>query len=611
MMRSWSNRVWSRAAEHPLTIVFVFALCVRLINLALLTGRDAFFAEQDAFGYWALGAALAKPDTFWPTLLSLTDRMPLYLLLLAGVQHAFGDLPRVVALVQAVIDAGTCTFIAALGALISPLPGLIVGLLAALSVTLVVFSTQILTDSLFVFFFTLMLLAGARFLLRPTMGLALGAGLAGGLALATRPSVAMLLAAGVPLVFVIALVRRWNVGPALAAALLFALAAAAPIAPVLARNAVHYHSLSVTSQTGDYLALWIVPLVTERADGTPYQATFDRMDALYRQQAGTESNPFRRSAIASGLAWQEMARLPPAALAKAWLESAVVNLTPPALLPEPRLGAPRRRAAHDKAVFDPFEDAPVVRTRRAAHIEDAAEARIPDLNVAGGPHELHGRERVHRHARRADRMTLGLEPARGIDRQGSVLLGKPLGHGARALSLRDQAHRLVFHQLGDGEAIVGLDEGKGGERDAGARQRARPGLRAALELEHVALRHGQEILHVLGCAEGDRLAELERGCDVRQDHGGGAVGNERAVRALERTRHARVLFALGAAELVAEVLANLGIGIAHAVLVVLGGDARQRVRLIAPTLEIARRDLAENTRRTAVAIGYFAHVGYL
>src|SRR5262249_58814779 len=52
-----------------------------------------------------------------------------------------------------------------------------------------------------------------------------------------------------------------------------------------------------------------------------------------------ETNPFRRSAIASGLAWQEMARLPPAALAKAWLEGAVVNLTAPALLADPRVRA--------------------------------------------------------------------------------------------------------------------------------------------------------------------------------------------------------------------------------------------------------------------------------
>ena len=69
--------------SRPLAAVFVFALAIRLINLALLRGDDAFFAEADALGYWALGAALAKPGSFWPTLWSITDRMPLYPLLLA------------------------------------------------------------------------------------------------------------------------------------------------------------------------------------------------------------------------------------------------------------------------------------------------------------------------------------------------------------------------------------------------------------------------------------------------------------------------------------------------------------------------------------------------
>jgi hypothetical protein len=197
----------TRAADHPLATIFVLALFIRLINLALLTNRSSFFAEQDTFAYWTLGAALANPETFWPTLSAMTDRMPLYPLLLAGVQHVFGDAPRAVALIQAVIDAATCALIAALGALISPCVGLIAGILAAVSVTLIVFSTQILTDSLFLFFFTLMLLAGARFLLRPTMDLAIWGGLTGGLALATRPAVALLLAAAVPLVFVVALVR--------------------------------------------------------------------------------------------------------------------------------------------------------------------------------------------------------------------------------------------------------------------------------------------------------------------------------------------------------------------------------------------------------------------
>ena len=309
-----------RIAAHPLKTVFLLALLVRLINLAFLTGNQSFFAETDAFAYWKLGAGLARPESFWSTLLAETDRMPLYPLLLGGIRHIFGDDPRMVAILQAVIDAGTCVLIAALGALISPLVGLIAGILAALSVTLIVFSSQILTETASLFFFTLMLLAGARFLRHPTNALAIIAGLAGGIAAATRPAVAPLLAAAVPLVLVIALMQRRGFAAALAAALLFAVGAAAPIAPVLLRNVIHYGSFSLTTQTGHHLADWIVPLVTERADGTPYQNTVDRMEALYAQRAQTtlcaprklecsaehdlngQTNPFQRAAVKSEVA---------------------------------------------------------------------------------------------------------------------------------------------------------------------------------------------------------------------------------------------------------------------------------------------------------------------
>src|SRR5262249_50738171 len=134
MMPSRSNGVWRRAADHPLATIFLLALLIRLINLALLTGRDAFFAEQDTFAYWALGAALAKPDSFWPTLSAMTDRIPLYPLLLASVQYAIGDGPRAIAFIQAVIDAATGPFVASLGARAE------IGILAAFSATLIVFS---------------------------------------------------------------------------------------------------------------------------------------------------------------------------------------------------------------------------------------------------------------------------------------------------------------------------------------------------------------------------------------------------------------------------------------------------------------------------------------
>ncbi len=189
-------------------------------------------------------------------------------MLLAGVQNLFGDAPRIVAFVQAFIDASTCVLIAALGAMVSPRVKILAGIIAALSATQIILSSQILTDTLFLFFFTSMLFAGAHFLLRPTIPLVLVAGLAGGLALATRPIIILLLAATVPLIFVVSLLRNLSLGTAVIACVVFTIAAAGPITPVLLRNVIYYQSWSLTTQSSDYLAHWIVPLVKQRADGT-------------------------------------------------------------------------------------------------------------------------------------------------------------------------------------------------------------------------------------------------------------------------------------------------------------------------------------------------------
>jgi hypothetical protein len=110
------------------------------------------------------------------------------------------------------------------------------------------------------------------------------------------------------------------------------------------RNVLHYDSVRLMSETGDHLALWIVPLVTQRADGTPYQTTMERVEALYHQRLAERglddaSNPFQRDALKTEVAREAMAHLPFAAYAKAWLEGMAVNLAAPALLDDPRVRA--------------------------------------------------------------------------------------------------------------------------------------------------------------------------------------------------------------------------------------------------------------------------------
>ncbi|MND06628.1 hypothetical protein D3C83_281110 [compost metagenome] len=67
---------------------------------------------------------------------------------------------------------------------------------------------------------------------------------------------------------------------------------------------------------------------------------------------------------------------------------------------------------------------------------------------------------MHRHAGRADRMTLGLESAGRVDRKPPILLRPAFRDRPRALPFAGQAHRLVFDQLRNGEAVVGFDEGQ-------------------------------------------------------------------------------------------------------------------------------------------------------
>jgi hypothetical protein len=96
-----------------------------------------------------------------------------------------------------------------------------------------------------------------------------------------------------------------------------------------------------------------------------------------------------------------------------------------------------------------LEDAHVVGDGGAAHVEHAADPGLGQLQAAGrGARELHGRHHVHGNAGGANRVALGLEPTRDIDRQLAVALDPALVDGPLALAGSGESHRLVLDQLG-------------------------------------------------------------------------------------------------------------------------------------------------------------------
>lgn len=320
-------------SRRVLLATFLLAAAVRLAYIATLSGDASFFAEPDTQVYWALGEHLRD------TLLNTTDRLPLYSMFLAACRALFGDAPRAVALVQALLDAGTCVMIARLALFISGPAGIAAGVMAACSATLVIYSAQILTDTLALFFLTAAFLGTALFLQRPAPAISATAGLLAGLALAARPSVAPLL----PAMAAVILIRmvRTNLRSGVVCAALFCAASILPVAPTVIRNYVRFDRVALTSQSGDHLAFWIAPALRQRQDGTPYEATVKKMtdafDAAVGQAPKAYANPFDQSSLKAKLARAELSSISPVTFAKAWAEGAALNLLAPAALGDPRV----------------------------------------------------------------------------------------------------------------------------------------------------------------------------------------------------------------------------------------------------------------------------------
>jgi len=108
------------------------------------------------------------------------------------------------------------------------------------------------------------------------------------------------------------------------------------VGPVLWRNVITYGEWSLTPQGGIHLAYWIVPLVEEARDGTPWPVGYERMRKDMNERYPVMSdNPFEQSRHYAAVARERLTELGPVAIAKAWTFGAAINLAAPAVTMSP------------------------------------------------------------------------------------------------------------------------------------------------------------------------------------------------------------------------------------------------------------------------------------
>jgi 4-amino-4-deoxy-L-arabinose transferase-like glycosyltransferase len=355
----------SPAPVSTLFKIFVSALAIRWgydFVLYWTMGNDGFFGVDSQY-------YLQHSKTFADALAAGSVRgiqwlgtepmvMPLPTWLISLHFLLFGpNTPLAFVLCQGVFDAGTCVIIFRLAQAVDARYALPSGVAACINPTQIVLAGFVYTDSLFVFFVALFLLGAVQWLRQPRWSSAIMLGIGLGVAALTRVVVAPFIPAVVLFLIACAIVvQRENLRQQIAQMLMAGVVAGLCVGSISVRNEVQHGSWSLTPETGYHVFGWVVPLVQEAEDGTPWQRTYDRLAerrrALY-PQGGTGT--FDESEQFMAIAKEEMAKLHVASFVKAWAFGAVINLSSPAIILSPPIQTIPRAGFYDTTGKTLFE----------------------------------------------------------------------------------------------------------------------------------------------------------------------------------------------------------------------------------------------------------------
>lgn len=335
-------KLCTRTEFRHLLIVLSLALFVRWtysVVLFLAMG-DAGLMGVDSYSYVETGRSFAHSVPAFQNfqlLGSNTNVMPLATWLLALAAYIGGDnMALAYVLMQGLFDTGTCLFVYAIANLIDPRIAFPSALFSAVNPTQIVLSGLVYVDTPFTFFIAMFLFGALRWQRSPSPpSIAIMIiGLAGAALIRVLVAPFVFVLPFFLFLFIEAKYRfAWKTWfQLLAIPTIFALF----MAPIYLRNESLYGSRSLTSQSGMHLALWVVPLVWEAHNGTPWERGYQEMQRRATELGALQGqNQFEQSKRYQEVATQELIRLGIIPVIKAWGIGAAINLASPAALISP------------------------------------------------------------------------------------------------------------------------------------------------------------------------------------------------------------------------------------------------------------------------------------
>ena len=315
-------------------IIFSLSFIVRIINVYFLDINENTVLIEDQKFYWEWSLQFAYlPWSEIPKSI-LSERMPGAFLFFEVAQWITNKNIFLVLIIQAIVDSFTCVIISRCAYLINSRYSFSTGLFAAFSPLLIIISSQVLSDTLFLFTFvsSLFFILKYYYSSKKNYYIVLS-GLFLGATTFIRASTFPFIFLSLPIIYyVIKSKENKNLSKVLIL-LLFLCAALGPISPRLYDNIVNNNSLGLTSQAGSHAAYWMVPGVLLFTKGLNRESAVNYVNAEIDKVGGLKGNSYKDSKIMMDVSINIISNQNILITAYAWVRSSVLNtITTPILI---------------------------------------------------------------------------------------------------------------------------------------------------------------------------------------------------------------------------------------------------------------------------------------
>jgi 4-amino-4-deoxy-L-arabinose transferase-like glycosyltransferase len=329
-----------RKMVKDVTFLFLLALLVR-VGYTLFFVEPEYLLTEDQMGYIQLAQQFPNSGLLGVP----SERVPGYPLFIASIYTLFGEGLWKVISIQILLDSINCVVIALMAKSLFGKGFWIAGILSAVNLNMMILSTSLLTDTLFLFLFILFLFSLLQYLQNVRTRWLVLLVLFISLATLVRPSSYYLLP-----ILLIGLVswRLWHRDTILkigTLVVLYFVIVVVLLGSIHHRNYQQYGSTALVSQTGTHLLGWVVPATYQYSGKGSYQegqklAREKLASALQRDQLDTlSSNPFESSLYKANVGKDILFEFGSLNILKAWIAGSTINLLAPSVAYAPALRA--------------------------------------------------------------------------------------------------------------------------------------------------------------------------------------------------------------------------------------------------------------------------------